>query len=381
MALGDIINQQEADFKQSAAGGQQTAAATTTEPATTTTTEPAATTTQAAATTTAEPATTTTTAFDEAKYLTDNFGGGSLNDIKARWGTLPTLEQEKNTLSEQLNKYKPDIEALEKGGEVARLFVTSIAKGVKPEVLAQIYNVKEDQLNDEQAWKMDAKLNKPYLSDEEVNALFNHKFFTDETELDPNVKLLKSAALKSEAQTARSGLKDYIGKTLNPTPAVNPAVEEAAAKARIAELQTTWQPSLPTLLNGLKTVSEQLPIQTFGAKAGEVTNVEVKYNVPETDQKAIMEQAYQTAIANGVKPDEQGLKSVQEYAEKLMWATHGRKIVKGYVDDVISHMTGAFEKIMNNPELARSIHNNTGDPGKWNAHEQSILGGMQKQGR
>lgn len=319
-------------------------------------------------------------AFNEGEYLKNNFGVESLNDIKAKWGNLPTLEAQNKQLSDEIGKYKPAYEDLEKAGEVGKLFVSSIAKGIAPETLAQIYKLKPEELSAEDAWKINERINKPYLTAAEIDAKFESKFLVGEDELDERVKVLKQVELKEESQAARSGIKDYIGKTLNPI-ASNPAVEQAAAKAKTEQLQTAWQPALPAVANSLKTVTRQLPIQTFGAKAGELTNVDVKYNVPEAQQKAIMDQAYTTAVLKGVVPDAAGLKAIQDYAQRMLWADHGEDIVKGFATDLVSAMTEQFAKVMNNPNLAQSIHQNnlTGD--KFTPAEQSVLAAMSKSRR
>ncbi len=382
MALIDTINQQNVEFRTPPPSADVTPPVDNNVPppaADVTPPPPAADTTPPAADV-APPA---PGAFNESEYLTANFGVGNLDEVKTRWTGLGQLEEQNKRLSEETNKYKPAFEALEKAGEVGQLFVNSIAKGIAPETLAQIYKLKPEELSAEDAWKINEKLNKPYLTDAQINAKFQNKFFVDENELDENVKLLKQAELAEESQNARSGIKEYMGKTLSPQAAqvADPAVEEAKVKAVQEQLRTVWQPALPALANSLKIVSKQIPIQTFGAKPGEVTNVEVKYNVPEADQKAIMDQAMQTAVLNGVTPNEAGLKSIQDYAQRLMWASYGPQIAKAHGDDIVTAMTAQFEAVMNNPQLAASIHNNTPDKSGLNPHEQSVMSGMKKQNR
>ncbi len=319
-----------------------------------------------------------TPVFDQTTFLKETFGTENLDEVKTSWSGLAQLKEQNALLTKENTDFKPIVEAYNKSGDVGKLFVDSIAKGIAPEVLAGIYKLKPEDLTPEQAWKINEQLNKPFLTQEQIDAKFYTRFNVDESELDDNVRHSKAAELAEEAQAARSGIKDYIGKTLNPIQS-DPAVEQAKAKALTEQLQQSWTPILPTLANGLKEVSKQIPIQTFGAKAGETVNVDFKYNVPADVQKAIMEEAYAAAVQNGVKPDENGLKSVAAYADKLLWSTHGPQIAKAFADDAVTHMTAQFEKIMNNPELAKSIHTNAGDSG-LNAHEQSVLNGMKKRG-
>lgn len=316
-------------------------------------------------------------AFNEAEYLKTNFGIDKLEDVKTTWSGLAQLQEQNKVLSAENEQYKPIVESFNKAGEVGKLFVEGIGKGIKPEILAQVYNLKPEALTDEQAWKYDQKLKHPNLTDGQINAFYNNKFAIEEGELDQNVIDFKTGQLAIEAQNARSGIQDYMGKTLN-TATVDPAVAQAAVEVRTNQLKAQWEPALPALAGSLKDVTYQVAIPTFGAKAGEVTNVDFKYSLPEKDHTAIMQAAYQTAVSNGVVPDAKGMEGIKAYAHRLIWAEHGEKIAKAAVADAITRQTAQFEEVMNNPNLAKPVGDNARGNGGLNVHELSLVNLMGK---
>lgn len=318
-----------------------------------------------------EPTVTTPATFNEVEYLKTNFGVDKLEDAKTRFSGISQLEEQNKNYVSEIEKLK--LNPTFKGGDISKFVDEALAKGVPLETIAQLAKIKDvDSLSAEDKWKYNEKVNHPYKTDAEINAQFNHKFGVDDLE-DDNVKLLKSAALKEESVAAGNGIKDYINKTL--APAQSPEVAQAEAKVKLDALAQSWQPNIGKVSSGLKEVSKQIPIQTFGAKDGEVTQFDFKYAVPEADQKAIEQDALKAALRGGVQADDNGIKQVADYAKELLWARHGEKIALAYVQDAVTHLTKNFAGLVNNPELARTLHANSKQT-DLNQHEQSVVSAM-----
>jgi len=286
----------------------------------------------------------TAAAFDEKGYLKTNFGYESLDEVKQKFSGLAQLEEQNKTFATRTTELESELSDFKKSGEVGALFVKAINSGVNPKLVAEIFDVKEDQLTDEAAVKLYNRLTKPHLNNDDIDVLYKRDFDVSDADLDPTVKRLKEVALKDEGVKARSGLKDFIGKTLTPVQQPDPAAEKAARDAEYNKRLETWGSHVPKLSNGLKELVGTLGLQTFGAEAGKLTDVPVKYVVPEARLNEIMAEAQKAAAQQGIVPDEQGIKAVQEYASRLMWARFGADIAKAYAADAVTFVTTEFEK-------------------------------------
>jgi len=332
-----------------------------TETTTTETTETAPVTTETAPVTTEA-----TTAFDQTAWLKNEFGVEDVNAVKERYTGYETLQKE----YEQLKATPPTVQPYK--NELSK-FIDNLPQGVDPKFAVQYFDVKPETLSDEMAWKLNEKFQKPYLTDEEINAKFENKFqFEDESLATDSEKVLKSASLKEEAFGAKTALNDFIGKTLNP---VAPEVAQKEQEAKTQKLTQEWGTKIPLVANNLKELNKQFPLKMFGSDEAKMTDF--KYQLPEAEQKAILDEAYKVAVQYGVEPTEQGLKTVNDFATNLLWQRNGEKIAQAMVGDAVSKLTENFKQIIHNPNLSSTQVQNTQDQ-RFSDAEKSVLAAMKK---
>ena len=309
---------------------------------------------------------TTTPVFNQAEWLKNEFGVEDINAVKERYNGYSTLQTE----FEQLKATPPTVQPYK--NELSK-FIDNLPNGVDPKFAVQYYDVKPETLSDEQAWKLNEKFQKPFLTDEEINAKFTNKFgFEEESLATDSEKVLKSAMLKEESFSAKTALKDFIGKTLNP---VAPEVAQKEQEAKIQKLSQEWTAKIPNVSNNLKELVKQVPVKMFGSD--EAKMVEFKYQLPESEQKSIAEETYNTVVNLGLEPTEQNMKLASDYAVERMWAKNGEKIAYAMVSEAVSKLTENFKTIIHNPNVTRTEVQNTQDQ-RFSAHEKSVLDMMAK---
>lgn len=355
--MTDSFNTLIANEIQSNTTEQTTVETTTTE--TTPTVEPV--------TTEVTPAATETTpAFNQGEWLKTEFGVEDINTVKERYNGYETLQKD----FEQLKATPPTVQPYK--NELSK-FIDNLPSGVDPKFAVQYYDVKPETLSDEQAWKLNEKFQKPFLSDEEINAKFTSKFgFEEESLATDNEKVLKSAMLKEESFNAKKALGDFIGKTLNP---VSPEVAKQEQEAKVQAISKSWREKIPNVSSNLKELVKQVPVKMFGSD--EAKMVDFKYQLPESEQKAIVEETYNTVVSIGLEPTEQNMKLANEYAVERMWAKSGEKIAYAMVSEAVSKLTENFKQIIHNPNISKTEVQNTQDQ-RFSAHEKSVLDMMAK---
>lgn len=322
--------------------------------------------TEAATTETAPVTTTETTTVETPNEWWKEVGAESAEVVKEKYTGYDTLKQEYETLKASPPTVQPYKNELSK-------FIDNLPQGVDPKFAVQYFDVKPETLTDEQAWKLNEKFTNPYKSEEEINAKFDSKFrFEDESLATDSEKLLKSGALKEESFSAKNALKEFIGKTLNP---VAPEVAQKEREQATAKLMQEWSSKIPSVANNLKEVARQVPVKMFGSD--EAKMVDFKYQMPETEQKAILDESYKIAIQYNVVPDEQGLKTINEIATNLLWQRNGEKIAHAMVSEATSKLLENFKQIINNPNLA-ATHQTQTNADRYTPAEQAVINSMKK---
>lgn len=323
---------------------------------TTTTTQPDTTTTAAPNTTTETP-----TAVEWWKEV----GAESAEVVKEKYTGYDTLKQEFESLKAAPPTVQPYKNELSK-------FIDNLPQGVDPKFAVQYFDVKPETLSDEQAWKLNEKFSKPYLSEEEINAKYENKFGFDADLATDSEKILKSGSLKEEGFQAKNALNEFIGKTLNP---VAPNVAQADNEAKVQKLTQEWSAKMPTIANTVKEISKQVPVKMFGSDEPKL--VDFNYQLDATEQKAITEEAYKIAVQFGLEPNESGLKTINEVASNLMWQRNGEKIAQAMVSKAVSDLTENFKSIINNPNLTAPNQTQTSQD-RYSAAEKSVVERMSK---
>ncbi len=302
--------------------------------------------------------------FSPTEWAKTEFGTEDISVIKERYTKYEDLTKQVELLSQPKEpQYKSELSK----------FIDNLPQGVDPKFAVQYFDVKPETLTDEQAWKLNEKLTKGYLTDEEINAKYHAKFgFDDEDLATPTEKSLKSASLKEEAHVAKQALGEFIGKTLNP---VAPEVAQRESEQKVEQLSQKWASQSTVIANNLKEVSKPLPLKMFGSD--EVKMIDFKYAIPAEEQKAVLDEAQRAAVAAGLEPSQETFKAVTDYANQIIWQRNGEKIAQAMVTTAISNLTEQFKSMINNPELAKTTQQMT-TASKFTEVEQNVLASLGK---
>jgi hypothetical protein len=366
--LLEAVNQSQAEMY--ASKGAETPAAETT-PAITETPVVAPTETTAAPVTetvTAEPA-----KFDATEFAKQTFGTDNLEEVKTRYTGYEAVLTEKQKIEQQYNEAK----ALAPANDLERFYIDGLRKGVKPEILAKVYSLDVEKMSNEDKVKNWMAIEKPYLTPEQVNALYKKDYEVNPDAIDAEEeKLLKDAHLADAAFKAGTGLKDWTNKTMNPEPAKVLEAQETESQQQLEARTTAWKAVAPKLTESVSKVSKTIPIAMFDTKAGEEKQYELKYVVPAEKQQKYIDLAINNYIKAGVEVNDKNVTEIMQYANRIMKSEEADNMAIAFANDAISVFLQDFKARFNNTQLRSQ--GDLGGGGKSDAVEAAVLAQISK---
>lgn len=227
------------------------------------------------------------------------------NSLRSTLERTTQLEQELNTLKSQ-NPFANDF---------SKSVNDLIAKGAKPEEIAEfarIQSLNVEEMDDRQVLITAMKMEKPYLSAEEINANVDQiydGFKNEDGEIDYGV----SAKIKERVHEAKGFL---VSSKVNASSPQSVQQNQEAEQAKQSLIQGWTQKGINVFdnlkLDGLLEMGEN--------------QILAKFDIPATIKQQVIQATAQTLGYQGISLDNE--KDAQDTMRSLVYALHGPELIK-----------------------------------------------------
>lgn len=268
--------------------------------------------------------------FNEAEYLRTHFGIEDREQIRTRLTDFETLNTNYTSTKTELDTLKPAYEQVKSQWdtlpEEARYVADLRSKGVTIPLkeIIQYHDMDPEKMDDESVIKLATKLRTPGLENKHIEAQYRNEFSLDPEDVtitDDQRNLIESKRIQKAADD-KQFLKNYINRQFTP-PVDN---SRAEAERQATEATQYWQAQAPSIVSGMKDISEQIEFTTAGSKGEEKLTANYSFAIPDNDLAEITNRAIQAAVKAKVPNNEEGRIAVQQHIAELVEAKFGRQI-------------------------------------------------------
>jgi len=255
-------------------------------------------------------------AWDENRYLTENFGTADKTVIKDRFSKYESTEKQLQEAALQLQQPKYKNKAAEVFDEILAKTggdINTHRDFIKNTL--DLLTTDEMQLDAVSLVKFNLKMNYPQLTAEQVDAHIAQSYmqgeeFTDEQRNAGAVKLMQDSTV---AKTALSELKSKALANDNDKVVALQRLQEDKRKAE-------WKAPIEQMVEDFKTV--KLNLGKVGGK-----NASINFEVPKEVAKGYQEMVYNSMIQQGILPTDESMAMAKQTLRAL------------YIADNLDHLT------------------------------------------